>query len=135
MMRVLFAYDGSSFAKRALRYGAQFGPDLEVAVIAVAPLLIEAPRTVESTDPSRDSEAQRRELDEALKILDQDGVPATAIQAYGNPAEEIIGAAEERGADLVVVGQRGRSAIARFIEGSVTDRVVRHAPCDVLVVR
>lgn len=135
MMRVLFAYDGSSFAKRALAYGKHLGPDLEATVIAVAPILIEGPRTSESTDPGRDREEGRQQLEEAGKILADDGVKATTVQAWGNPANEIIGAAEERNADLIVVGQRGRSAISRFIEGSVTDRVVRHAPCDVLVVR
>lgn len=135
MMRVLFAYDGSSYAKRALAYGKHLGPDAEATVIAVAPILIEGPRTEESTDPTRDREEERQQLEEAGQILAEDGVRATVVQAYGNPAAEIIGTAEERGIDLIVVGQRGRSAITRFLEGSVTDRVVRHAPCDVLVVR
>jgi nucleotide-binding universal stress UspA family protein len=134
-MRALFAYDGSSFSKRALRYGKLLGADLEATVITVSPILIEAPRTQQSTDPQQDSTEGERHLDEARRLLGEDGVEASTVHTFGNPAAEIIAAAEERGADLIVVGQRGRSAIARFIDGSVADRVVRHAPCDVLVVR
>jgi nucleotide-binding universal stress UspA family protein len=134
-MLVLFAYDGSAYAKRALRYAKRFGPDLEAVVITVSPVLIEGPPTEQSTDPQRDMEAARAQLEEASRILGEDGVEADTVHVAGNPAAEILAAAEERRADLIVVGQRGRSAISRFIEGSVTDRVVRHAACDVLVVR
>jgi nucleotide-binding universal stress UspA family protein len=134
-MLALFAYDGSSFAKRALGYATRLGPDLDVAVITVSPVLIEAPRTEQSTDPERDPRAGARLLEEARELLAAEGVEARPISAAGNPAAEIIAAAEEAGADVIVLGQRGRSAISRFIDGSVTDRVVRHAPCDVLVVR
>jgi nucleotide-binding universal stress UspA family protein len=134
-MLVLFAYDGSSYAKRALRYAERFGGDLRVMVITVSAVLLEAPRTEQSTEPGQGVQEGRRQLEEAAAILAEAGVEPTPLHAVGNPAAEILSAAEEHGADLIVVGQRGRSAIARFIEGSVTDRVVRHAPCDVLVVR
>jgi nucleotide-binding universal stress UspA family protein len=134
-MRVLFAYDGSPFAKRALHYATRFGDDLEALVISVSPVLIEAPATEQSTDPEHGRREALEQLEEARRLLAEAGVEAETLHAFGNPAAEIIAAAEQRGADLVIVGQRGRSAIARFIEGSVTDRVVRHASCDVLVVR
>jgi nucleotide-binding universal stress UspA family protein len=134
-MLVLFAYDGSPFSKRALRYAKVFGPDARVVVIAVVPVLIEAPHTEQSTEPEHGRREAARELEEARTLLAQDGVEPELIQAVGNPAAEIIGTAEQRGADLIVVGHRGRSAISRFIEGSVSDRVVRHATTDVLVVR
>jgi nucleotide-binding universal stress UspA family protein len=134
-MRILFAYDGSSFAKRALRYAQRFGDDLEALVISVSPVLIEAPATEQSTDPEHGRREAVEQLEEARRLLAEQGVEAETLHAFGNPAAEIIAAAERHGADLIILGQRGRSAIARFIEGSVTDRVVRHAPCDVLVVR
>jgi nucleotide-binding universal stress UspA family protein len=134
-MRVLFAYDGSPFAKRALRYGKRFGGDLEALVITVTPVLIEAPPTEQSTDPEQGAQEGLRELEDAKRLLAEDGVEAEAVHAFGNAAAEIIAVAERHDADLIVLGQRGRNAIARFIDGSVTDRVVRHATCDVLVVR
>ncbi len=48
---------------------------------------------------------------------------------------EIVGLAKELGADLIVMGCRGRHGIRRMIGGSVSDAVIRHAPCPVLVVR
>jgi nucleotide-binding universal stress UspA family protein len=134
-MRVLFGYDGSAYAKRGLQYAKRFGADAEVTVITVAQVLIEAPRTGEFEDPARGTAEARRQLQDAEKLLSEDGVTADFVSAVGNPAAEIIAAAEERDVDLIVVGHRGRSAISRFIEGSVSDRVVRHATCDVLVVR
>jgi nucleotide-binding universal stress UspA family protein len=61
-------------------------------------------------------------------------VTATYVQRIGDPADEIVGAADELGADLVIVGRRGGKDAARHEPGSVSADVVRRAPCDVLVV-
>lgn len=53
----------------------------------------------------------------------------------GEPGESIVAAAEAEGADLIIVGSHGRGAVGRFLIGSVSDHVVRNAPCPVLVVR
>jgi nucleotide-binding universal stress UspA family protein len=53
----------------------------------------------------------------------------------GHPAGEILTAAEEPGVDLVVCGARGLGLLGRLVLGSVSDRVVHHAPCPVLVVK
>lgn len=135
-MRILFAYDGSEQARRALRYAGRLVTGDEVSVISVASTLIEAPRTAEYTDPTSDPALHRHQLEEARVILaEAGGVEPEVIAAVGNPAAEIISAAEARGVELIVVGQRGQHKGERFLMGSVSDRVVRHAPCDVLVVR
>jgi nucleotide-binding universal stress UspA family protein len=135
-VRIMFAYDGSEQARRALRYAGRLAAADEVSVISVAPALIEAPKTAEYTDPTSDLSLHRQELEEARVIVaEAGGVEPEVISAVGNPAAEIITAAEARGVELIVVGQRGQHKIERFLMGSVCDRVVRHAPCDVLVVR
>jgi nucleotide-binding universal stress UspA family protein len=63
------------------------------------------------------------------------GVEVTFLIWEGDPGEAIVDAAEAERADLVVVGSHGRSGVGRAIVGSVSDHVVRHAPCPVLVVR
>lgn len=59
----------------------------------------------------------------------------TDVRQGDSPADFIITLAEEEHVDLIVLGSRGRKAIARFLLGSVADKVVTHAPCSVLVVR
>ncbi len=63
------------------------------------------------------------------------GVTAEFLVWEGDPGGSIAAAAEAEGADLVVVGTRGRSGAERMLLGSVSDHVVRHAECPVLVVR
>jgi nucleotide-binding universal stress UspA family protein len=135
MTAVLFTYDGSEQSGRALRYAERLTADDSVSVISVATALLEGPRTAAYTDPTSDPAEHRRQLDEALAILADAGVHAEPIPAIGNPAQEIITAAESRGVDLIVIGSQGMNAVRRFLLGSVADRVVRHATCDVLVVR
>jgi nucleotide-binding universal stress UspA family protein len=63
------------------------------------------------------------------------GVTAEFLVWEGDPGGSIAAAAEAEGADLLVVGTRGRSGAERMFLGSVSDHVVRHAGCPVLVVR
>ncbi|MFZ9736652.1 MAG: universal stress protein [Prochlorotrichaceae cyanobacterium] len=53
----------------------------------------------------------------------------------GNPSIKIVDYAKERSIDLIVIASHGRTGLARFLLGSVTERVVRAAPCSVLVWR
>jgi nucleotide-binding universal stress UspA family protein len=63
------------------------------------------------------------------------GVEADCYARRGDPAEAILDVAEEQGADLIVVGDKGMHGSRRFLLGSVPDKVSHHAPCSVLIVR
>ena len=63
------------------------------------------------------------------------GVEVETLVVEGNPAEEILIAAEERDIDIIVMGTLGRTGIQRLLLGSVAEKVIRHAPCPVFVVR
>jgi nucleotide-binding universal stress UspA family protein len=63
------------------------------------------------------------------------GVPCEEIVARGKPADVIIGTAENLGVDCIVIGSIGMSAIERILIGSVSEHVVRHARCPVLLIR
>jgi nucleotide-binding universal stress UspA family protein len=65
----------------------------------------------------------------------RDGVSTGFLIWEGDPAESIVDAAQSEGADVIVVGSHGRGALGRALIGSVSDQVVRRAPCPVLVVR
>ena len=78
----------------------------------------------------------RMRLDaEVEKIRSAGGAVAEAHLRVGAAAAEIVDLAEDIGAGLIVMGSRGLGGIRRALMGSVSDSVVRHAPCPVLVVR
>jgi nucleotide-binding universal stress UspA family protein len=69
------------------------------------------------------------------QLCDRSGVPSEEIIAKGKPADTIVFLGQKLGADCIVIGSLGMSAIERALIGSVSDKVVRHANCPVLVVR
>jgi nucleotide-binding universal stress UspA family protein len=135
MTTILFAYDGSPESRRALRYAERLDADDSVIVLTVTTKLIEAPATRQFTDPGDEPERLQGELDEVREIMGDAGVHAEFIQTIGNPAAEILNTAEARHAELIVLGRQGLNAVARFLMGSVADRVVHYATCDVLVIK
>ena len=85
-------------------------------------------------DPTDPPEAHEALLDEATKKLAGRGVQAESVLALGHPGEAIVELAEERGADLIVVGTREPGFFERLLGHSVSGSVQRHAHCDVLIV-
>jgi nucleotide-binding universal stress UspA family protein len=84
--------------------------------------------------PEEDEE-RKRQLAEAMAALKARGVAAKAVERRGDAAEAIVYEAQQEGAELIVLGTRGLNAAKRWLMGSVSTRVVQHAPCNVLVVR
>ena len=118
--RIIVGYDDSESAQRALDRAADLtGYGSTLTVVSVAP---EGVRYAEGP------------LESARERLLHRHVTATYLQPVGEAAAELVEAARELEADLVVVGRRSRS-LRRLVLGSVSDEVVRHAPCDVLVVQ
>ena len=71
----------------------------------------------------------------ACQVAKEAGVKDVRARAErGDPADALIDVAEDTGGDLIVVGSRGMTGAARFLLGSVPNKVSHHAPCDVLIV-
>ena len=63
------------------------------------------------------------------------GIAAQTFARQGDPADAILDVAEETGADLIVVGNKGMTGAKRFLLGSVPNKVSHHAPCSVMIIR
>lgn len=110
----------------------------EVRLIhVVSPVLIvpAAPATFNVPVYQREAvESAKKGLNDLVKNKFSPGLTVIPLVMEGNPAEHIVKAAEESGADLIVIATHGQSGWRRFIFGSVAERVVRLAPCGVLTV-
>jgi universal stress protein A len=81
-------------------------------------------------------DAARKQLEGRLVDNDPDPLPVSPVVIVSNaPAVSVVNYAKETGADLIVMGTHGRGPMAHLFMGSVAERVVRLAPCPVLVVR
>ena len=74
-------------------------------------------------------------LDGAAGKAKQEGVETQTHPREGDPADAILDVAEETGADLIVVGNKGMTGAKRFLLGSVPNKVSHHAPCSVMIVQ
>jgi nucleotide-binding universal stress UspA family protein len=74
-------------------------------------------------------------LDAAAGVARESGVEVDTYPREGDPADAILDVAEEQGADLIVVGNKGMTGAKRFLLGSVPNKVSHHAPCGVYIVR
>ena len=83
-------------------------------------------------NPREDVEAT---LAAAAAEIRADGVAVEVFARQGDPADAILDVAEERGSDLIVVGNKGMTGAKRFLLGSVPNKVSHHAPCSVLIIR
>jgi nucleotide-binding universal stress UspA family protein len=140
MKRILVGVDGSEASLGAARLAAQiavrFGARLTLA--CVVPHLLLPPDAyglnVEDVEQGNRAFAEKLLADSMAK-LGESGVQADTLVLSGSPAESLAEAALSGGIDLVVVGSRGRGAVARVLLGSVSDRLVHISHKPVLVAR
>ncbi len=74
-------------------------------------------------------------LEAAASEIHAAGVEVEVFALQGDPADAILDVAEERGSELIVIGNKGMTGAKRFLLGSVPNKVSHHAPCSVLIIR
>ena len=113
----------------------------EIRVLSVAevtyPVVVGmVPDAFETTNVQvRTDEEAKSTAESAARRFCGLGFQAEGVSVVGDPETEILDHAKEWGADLIVVGSHDRSRIERFLVGSVSESVVKHAPCSVLVLK
>ena len=136
MKTIVVGYDETEPSQRALDRAADlaqaFGSRL--IVTSVAPVMTSIGRGMGPIDPTDPPEEHVAELAEARGRLQARGLEAELVPALGEAAETIVQVAEERQADLIVVGTREPNVLERLLGQSVSAAVSRQAHCDVLIV-
>ena len=137
---ILLATDGSEEAELAARAAVELakstGAELHLVHIKLLPITPPYPEVLDCREDLERAEREARELldEQVKKVEDAGGTVAEAHLREELPAEQIVAIAKELGAYLIVVGSQHRGRIRRALAGSVSDWVVRHARCPVLVV-
>lgn len=136
MSRIVVGVDGSPASIQALQQAVDLAAALSADVDAVHTWLVTYGATELSMMPAVPSaelqQAAEQTLAEAVAAVDPKGVTVRQVVTEGDAASTLLDAAQ--GADMVVVGSRGHGGFVGLLLGSVTHKVIHHAPCPVLVV-
>jgi len=136
LRRITLATDGSDASAQALEFVlTKFQPDRSTGKGGRAPIHVSVIHVMPFLKYPELKEAGHALIEQSVQKLIQAGFTAEAVCQLGKPAEVIMKVASKHHADLIVMGAKGLGAIARFLLGSVSTRVVQHSPCSVLVVR
>ena len=148
MKKLLIAYDGSEASKKALDLALKCTNKTdELVLLTVVPAELAESSftrmllpTIDLSSVVQSGSFKEKAMDSLSKIVkDNDLDPKVgkihvAVES-GDPADEILLSAKKHEADIIVLGYKGYGKEGRFLLGSVTDKVVRHASVSVLVVR
>ena len=143
LKQIVIGYDGSRGARRAVSFVDKLplAPDSEICIGTMltpkeaggflpAPLRDEIESMMKS-----ERRGAKQGLAEVTQLLQASGRRVITELRDADPAAGLLQLAEERKADLLVVGAQGISEVEQFLLGSVSDKVLRHSPCSVMIVR
>ncbi|WP_457556166.1 universal stress protein [Candidatus Pyrohabitans sp.] len=135
--RILLATDGSAFSELAGEYAIFLAKKLKAELTALHVLKLEPPKRLSPEEIEEERARTARHVFRHIeKLAEEAGVKLeTEVMISRNVAAAILEEAKFGGYELLVVGSLGRTGLKRLLMGSVSEHVVRHAPCPVLVVR
>ena len=141
---IVVGTDGSSTAAEAVRQATELASSLGAKVYLVSAYepVPEGRLRDERQQVPEDLQWMvnpREDVEDTLKAgassLEDQGVDVETLAREGDPADAILDVAEEKNADLIVVGNKGMTGAKRFLLGSVPNKVSHHAPCSVMIIR
>lgn len=146
LKRILVPVDFSSASKNALElaldFARTFGASVDVLHVWEIPLyivpetLVTMPgRTGQSLEEFTHERAEEEMKDFLAPIPPENDLKVSHRIIRGEPWRTIVEIARSEGQDLIIMGTHGRRGLEHFLMGSVTEKVLRHAPCPVLTVR
>ena len=141
---IVVGTDGSDTAKEAVRQATDLAKSVGGTVHLVSAFepvadsrlreeRQEVPKDLEwMVNPREDVEGT---LEQAAGEIKEAGVEVATYAREGDPADAILDVAEEKDADLIVVGNKGMSGAKRFLLGSVPNKISHHAPSSVMIIK
>ena len=141
VQHVLVPLDFSATADQALTYAIAFTTPLQARltllhVLQIPPLTLEEGATAMAGTYLEDLETEAHHLLQAsLAQVQCAGLQCDCLLVQGTPTQAIVDTAGAQGVDLIIMGTHGRTGLTHVLLGSVAERVVREAPCPVLVTR
>ncbi len=129
--RIVVGVDGSPDSLNALRWALDLAEERKADVTVVQAWHPSAVHTI--AHAAADKDDSERVLNEIVEAHTRGGLKVTPVHVEGSAAAVLIDTS--KGADLLVVGSRGRGGFTSLLLGSVSSQCVHHAPCPVLVVR
>ncbi|MGE3540041.1 MAG: universal stress protein [Candidatus Tectimicrobiota bacterium] len=140
LQHILVPLDFSADAEHALEYAINLARTVGARLtlfhvmqpfpLAGVPMGVPLPATYLQASEA----ALQQAMETALGRVTASGVAGESRMVYGVPWQEVLEAAERQAVDLIIMGTRGRTGLAHVLLGSVAEKVVRLAPCAVLVV-
>ncbi|HTP67198.1 MAG TPA: universal stress protein [Geobacteraceae bacterium] len=140
LKKLLVAFDGSPSSYKAFDFALEMsnlcrGASHEIFVLAVA----QPPEPADIVEMDAIIDAATEHYEELFKELRQKAAAAgdivTTEIAVGHPADQIVHYAAEKGCDMILIGQRGKSRMEQWLLGSVSKRVAAYAHCTVTIVK
>lgn len=142
LQKILVPIDFSEYSKKALHYAIPFARQFNAKII----LLYVVEPTIYPADfsfgqigmPNVENELRvkgEQELNELITGEVKGAVPAEALVKVGLPFVEVVSYAKDEGVDLIIVATHGHTGVEHILFGSTAEKIVRKAPCPVLVVR
>lgn len=139
MQKIIVAYDGSTFAQKAIDKAVELARKEETEIICVNVIEEYCPIGLTEIDCTIVREMQTKESNaitaNALEEFKKAGVNARVIIETGSPAEMIIEVAKKEGAAMIIAASHGKHGAKKFAFGSATARLIEHSPVPVLVVK
>ncbi len=137
--KILVAVDGSECARKAfdstLKLGKELGAKVTVLTVVQPPSMITMQKDLLGTIETLLEKEAKIMLANYATIAEKRGVDVETVLAIGYPSRIILGTAESKGVDLIVVGSRGLGGLKELFLGSVSHAVVQNASIPVLVVK
>jgi len=146
MKKMIVAYDGSEASKRAIETAIQCScSEDEITLLTVIPAELSESSftkmllpTIDLSSIVKSGSFKEKAMDSLSKVIEEIKPHVKNVKIAvesGDPADEILMSAKKHEANVIILGYKGYGKEGRFLLGSVTDKVVRHAGVSVLVVR